>query len=251
VYELASRFVDPITLGLTLLVLALVRVRLHRRRPLLALSLVAAFLVGAAHPFTAWVLLRGLEQPYPPAALSAGSGEPIVVLGGGMRRGPDGAARLADDSQSRVLLAVEVHRLGGRPLIIVSGGRPATREEMPAVAEVMRDALVAMGVPAAGIVTETKSGSTYENALLTKPLLAARAAPRIVLVTEALHMPRAAAVFRAQGFEVVAAPSGHLTSPHFRIDEAWLPSSGSANATRRAVHEWVGLAWYRLRGYLD
>lgn len=250
-YELVSRFVDPVTLGLTLLLAALLRTRLHRKRPLLVLTLVTLFLVVACHPFTAWLLLRGLEQPYPPATFSTGSGEPIVVLGGGLRKGPSGVVTLADDSQSRVLYALEIYRLGGRPVVVVTGGRPPGHTEMPAVAEVMRDTLVSMGVPASGVVAETASRSTYENALLSKPLLVARSAQRIVLVTEALHMPRAAAAFRALGFEVVAAPTGHLTTDQFRITEAWLPSSGAARGTARALHEWVGLAWYRLRGYLD
>ena len=250
-YELASRLIDPVTLGLTLLVVALLRVRLHRKRPLLVLTLVTVFLVVACHPFTAWLLLRGLEQPYPPATLSAGQGEPIVVLGGGLRRGPDGRVGLADDSQTRVLCAAEIYRLGGRPLIIVTGGQPSAKPEMPAVAAVMRDALVSMGVPAGAVVTETASRTTHENAVLTGPLLRARSAQRIVLVTEALHMPRAAAAFRAQGLDVLAAPTGHLTTEEFRISEAWWPSSGAARGTGRALHEWVGLGWYRLRGYLD
>jgi uncharacterized SAM-binding protein YcdF (DUF218 family) len=251
VYEFASRFVDPITLGLTLLVVALLRVRLHRKRPLLVLALVTLFLVTACHPFTAWLLVRGLEQPYPPATLSRGRGEPIVLVGGGLRRGPDGAVRLADDSQSRALYALEIYRLGGRALIIATGGQPPARPEMPAVAAVMRDVLVSMGVPASGIVTETASRSTHENAVLTGPLLRARSVRRLVLVTEALHMPRTAAAFRAQGFDVLAAPTGHLTSEEFRISEAWWPSSGAAGGTSRALHEWAGLGWYRLRGYLD
>jgi uncharacterized SAM-binding protein YcdF (DUF218 family) len=251
VYQLASRLVDPITLGLVLLLAALLRARLHRRRPLLALGLVSLFLVVVSHPFTAWLLLRGLEQPYPPATLSTGEGEPIVVLGGGLRRGPQGTIGLADDSESRVLYALELYRLGGRPVIVVTGGGQQKDRGVPPVAEVMQEALVSTGVPASAIISETQSRSTYENALLTKPILAARGTPRVVLVTDALHMPRAAAAFRAQGFEVVAAPTAHLTSETFRLREGWMPSAQAARGTDRALHEWVGLGWYRLRGYLD
>jgi uncharacterized SAM-binding protein YcdF (DUF218 family) len=73
-------------------------------------------------------------------------------------------------------------------LVVVSGG-PA--DDRPAEAIVMRDWLVAHGVSAKRIALEPCARSTYENARLSLPLVAASGARRLTLVTERFHIRRA------------------------------------------------------------
>ena len=58
---------------------------------------------------------------------------------------------------------------------------------------------------------ETGSINTRENALDSYGLLAPRGIRRIILVTSALHMPRAAVAFRKAGFDVIPAPADFVT----------------------------------------
>jgi len=64
-------------------------------------------------------------------------------------------------------------------------------------------------------------------------------------------MPRASATFRAAGFEVVAAPTAFLTRGAFSNTLLnYLPSMGGLQASGAALHEYLGRAWYALRGAL-
>lgn len=95
----------------------------------------------------------------------------IVVLGGG-----DGA---------RGREAHRLHLAHPKAALIVTGD-----------GNEIFDSLVNKGVPPEGILHETKATSTWENAILTQPLLDRLHASRIVIVTDWFHVPRALAVFR-------------------------------------------------------
>jgi uncharacterized SAM-binding protein YcdF (DUF218 family) len=112
----------------------------------------------------------------------------------------------------------------------------------------MKHVLAAEGVPEASIWTERQSRNTYENARYSAEILRARGASRVVLVTEAYHMLRAARSFQRQGIQVIPAPCGYRYVPFRMSLERLLPNS-SALATNEAVlHEWIGLGWYKIKG---
>jgi uncharacterized SAM-binding protein YcdF (DUF218 family) len=118
-------------------------------------------------------------------------------------------------------------------------------------AEVMRDFLVAHGVPPSKVVVEGRSRSTYENAVETGRLLGGLGVRRVVLVTDAAHMWRAEACFRAQGVEVTPSACNHRWPVYYwRNASHLLPSAAGAADVSVAYHEWVGLLTYWLRGRL-
>jgi hypothetical protein len=59
-------------------------------------------------------------------------------------------------------------------------------------------------VPSTAIQIEGGSINTHENAILSFQMLAPHSIRKILLVTSAMHMPRAAGAFRKAGFEVIA-----------------------------------------------
>ena len=71
----------------------------------------------------------------------------------------------------------------------------------------MKALLLRLGVPDEAIVMETQSRNTAENALYTGEILRERGFARVLLVTSALHMPRAMKLFRARGIDAVPAPT--------------------------------------------
>jgi uncharacterized SAM-binding protein YcdF (DUF218 family) len=92
---------------------------------------------------------------------------------------------------------------------------------------------------------ETQAVNTYENAVSSAAILHPLGITRIYLVTNGWHMRRGIAAFEAAGFEVIPAP----TAIHSRARPtltSLIPNAGSLSASAIAVHEWLGLIWYRL-----
>jgi len=179
----------------------------------------------------------------PPAA--------IVVLGGGVNTVSGRAAKIAPltrQTAARVLEGARVYRATDAPWVISSGGPGPDPDWIPE-AEPMRDALVALGVPASRILIETRSATTHDQSVLLEPMLRSLHAETFVLVTSDIHMRRSLGAFRARGLQPVPAiardpydtlpPVLKLAPTYYGLE------SGSG-----MVHEYVGLAYYFARGWI-
>jgi uncharacterized SAM-binding protein YcdF (DUF218 family) len=234
----------PFTLaGFALFAAALWPGRPWQPRALCALSLV--LLWGGGSRFAAEGLAGSLEARTAPLASSEGPADAIVLLGGGVMPAlaPRTVPELAD-AGDRVLEAARLWREGRAPLVVACGG---SLDGSPPEASSLAALLQFLGVPPDAILEELRSRNTHENAVEAWRVLEPRGARRILLVTSALHMPRAAALFRAQGFEVVPAPTDWLIvdpGPRSRLGVALslLPNVESLAITTRALREWLGLA---------
>jgi uncharacterized SAM-binding protein YcdF (DUF218 family) len=69
---------------------------------------------------------------------------------------------------------------------------------------VLQDAALVLGIDQSRIAIENKAKDTAEQAIEIKRLVKN---DRIVLVTSAIHMPRAMALFTKQGIDCVSAPT--------------------------------------------
>ena len=154
-------------------------------------------------------------------------GDVIVVLGAGM----DSDGSLHAPSIARVETGVGLYRNGAASHIHFTGGRavmggPSAGDEMAALA-------LSLGVPSDAITVETESLSTLQNALFSRPYLENHR--RIILVTEAFHLPRAVASFWWMGMQDVQA----VHSARFRRTEAGLINPRMIG--REAVAIWFNL----------
>jgi uncharacterized SAM-binding protein YcdF (DUF218 family) len=161
----------------------------------------------------------------------------------------------------RVLYAAKLYREGAAPIILASGGTVNfTPDRVSTPAQDMADLLIFLDVPASAIWQQNKSQNTYEDALFSTELLAEQGIEDIILVTSAIHMPRARALFEAQGLTVIPAPVDYsITEQSWRdllnpgFDEAViyaLPNVSALNSTTNALKEYLGLLIYGLRGWL-
>jgi uncharacterized SAM-binding protein YcdF (DUF218 family) len=134
---------------------------------------------------------------------------------------------------------------------VVTGGKVDAQEPGPTLANSMRNFLVDLGVPETSILLEDRSRNTYENARYSAELLRARRISHVVLVTDAMHLPRAARCFQAQGLQVI--PSGvRYRAARFDAElNSFLPSPSAAVNNQRVLHEWLGMAWYWLNGRFE
>jgi len=210
-YKLVKYAVYPYT-WLCALVVALVALTFlqpspARRRWLRALAittLVLVWLLGT--PVVATIaagLLEGWHRPFDRA--TAARFDAVVVLGGGVwgKGSLRPSDQLAGLSMQRTLCGVDRFAEGRAPKLVLSGGDAKIFGEGPKEAVEMQRLAVRLGVPEDAIVLDDRSRSTYENAVGVKRVLGQGS---ILLVTSASHMPRAAALFRKQGFDVTPAP---------------------------------------------
>ena len=178
--------------------------------------------------------------------------EAIVVLSGYLRPPTPTypQARLGQDSLNRCLHAAELYFQEPRCLVVLSGGRMEADKPGPTLAEAMADFLARYGVAREDLLRETRSRSTYENAAETWKLLEPRGIRRIVLVTDAIHLRRAEGCFRSQGFDVLPSGCGYCASEFEWSPADFLPSVGAAVDMQRVLHEWIGIVYYRVRGWI-
>jgi len=159
----------------------------------------------------------------------------IVVLG--CRVWPDG--RLSRALDRRLRRALEVAEGDPGAHVIVTGGDRVG----PAEAPVMRDWLVAHGVDAERIVTESRARVTSENALFILPILEELGVERLSLVTDAFHMRRSLVLLNA------ALRRRGLNG----IDIHPMPADDNKRGAVRifvAINEWHKTFWSLARLYL-
>jgi uncharacterized SAM-binding protein YcdF (DUF218 family) len=215
---------------------------------LLAVAVLGLFLVS--WPPVGWVFLRILEAPYPPRQLPLSDAEAIVVLSSNVYPAspPIPTPRLGNDTFERTLYAAWLYK-NWRPLpILVSGGTNSSGT--PPYALVMQDTLRLQGVPDSAIWSETQSHSTYQNALYSAQTLKKMGIHKIVLVTDAYHMLRAEKSFRKQGLEVVPAPCGYRAYGNDVYTHEFLPNWEPIAWNEDCLHEFVGLGWYWVHGWI-
>ena len=258
-YGFASRVLTPLIwnpLGIAVLLLVLAKVVRERLSKVFQIAYGAALLllIILGCPRVEEWLTSSLESQYADQSIERyPEGQAIVVLGGAIHS-PNLVHRASGliDPSDRLLLAFRLYRAGKAPLLILSGGNDPETGEVAAQSEAttMRLLLEEWGIQKASILAEERSTNTHENALFCRQLLAPRGISRILLVTSALHLPRAAAAFRKAGFEVVPAPAD------FRMGWSrqaslfgWLPDADALANSSRSLREWLGGTIYRLRGW--
>jgi uncharacterized SAM-binding protein YcdF (DUF218 family) len=216
-----------------------------RRRRLASVS--AAGLILYSWLPVALAAARIWERGYPPLVSNGSDAGAIVVLSGGVHRPfpPLNEPVLGEETYERCLSAAQVHRQWSHLPLLASGGSPVPG--LAPFSEAMRSELLRHGVPVDLIWTETRSRSTYENAVYTTELLRLQRISTIVLVTSASHMRRAVGTFRKQGLQVRPAPCDLHFPDRLRPRDFLWPNWRAASLNDELMHELLGIVWYRLR----
>lgn len=255
-------FVYPAGLTSLVLIIALILHKEPRWRTwLITLALATLWLGG--NRIISMLLVRSLEWRYPSldnAALP--TADAIVVLGGGTQEQmPPRPFQEVGEAGDRMIYGAYLYRQGVAPQIIVSGARgPYANPGGVPESEVMADLLVFFGVPRDAVILESVSMNTYENGIETTRILQERGLSDIVLVTSAMHMPRSMAIFQNLDLEPIPAPTDFLLTEsdwaYYTQPNLWvqlmglLPQADHLAMTSDALKEMIGIAVYRLRGWL-
>ena len=221
------------------------------RRFLIAVALFYTVAATYAVPAAIGSVLARGYHPFQPGDAPGGV-TAMVLLGSGAERvfrwdsrpwailDAVGAARVAETAR--------VFRTINPTWLIVSGGGLDPFRERGATSLMLRDALVALGVPADVIKMESRSRNTRDESVLIAPMLRELRVEHVVLVTSDIHMRRSIAAFRAQGWNAIPAiaPDARLTLPRL---ERWYPTVYGLALSAEIVHELAGIPYYRLRGW--
>ncbi len=245
--ETTSYVVGQLVLPPTsLIVAALGGVVLAPFRRAAGLAIAAAsllLLLALSTTAVALALMRALEPPALAAGDRAGAQAIVILAGGRVHAAPEwGGDTVNAATLRRTRYGAKLARETGLP-VLISGGNPDRRAL--AEARLMQPLLEReFGVPARWI--EDGSDTTAENAKFTAALLKPEGITRVLLVTDAAHMPRALHSFRLVGLEPIAAPTGHVGSRPFRPRHL-VPNAEAMRLSNVALREWAAALWYQLR----
>lgn len=235
---IAAFFLPPLNIVcLTLLGLALVRWRIGR----LLIGLGLVLLTFLSMPVLADRLLALLEPPFQP--LSGKEAEAIVILGGGTYS--DATEYGGDTVNAFTLERLRYGALLARRLekpVLVTGGAPLGGSSE---GQIMRAVLEnEFGVTPRW--AEEQSLNTQENARYSARILLEAGVQRIYLVTHSWHLARAVPEFQQAGLTVVAAGTGYYRPGKVQAMD-WLPQAKALLNSYYALHEGIGMVWYRIR----
>jgi uncharacterized SAM-binding protein YcdF (DUF218 family) len=198
------------------------------------------------------LLSTPLETRYPPLTQIPATAQAIVVLGGNRRsRAPEYGNLDAPSyaTLTRLQYAARLYRLSHLPILVSGGTAPEnagidTESEADIMARSLHDDF---NIPTQW--RERLSPTTAENATRSAAILKQAGVQRIILVTDAIHMPRAAASFRHTGLQVTPAATVFFSNER-RTFFDFIPSGEGMRRSNYAIHEWIGMLWYMIRsGY--
>lgn len=243
----------PANVMLMLLVVATIalvwRPRWRVARWLAAVSAVV-ILAGGSLPI-GYLLQRALEDRFPrPVALPARV-DGIVVLGGAVQ--PDLAVARGvvalNDTAERMTEAVALSRRYPGARLIFTGGSARLLPNGNTEAATAKRFFIGQGLAEDRVEYEAQSRNTYENARYTYDLVKPRPGETWLLVTSARHMPRSMGCFRQVGWgSILPWPVDYTTKPDLDL-VPWANLVIGLVDLNDGLHEWIGLAAYRLSGY--
>lgn len=207
---------------------------------LMSLLMLVMFSTVAGARLLVMPLEAGIEALSPAAINQA---QAIVVLGGGRHKQAAEYSHLDSPSLAtlgRLRYAAHLQRQTDLPLLVTGGAPDGGGESEAAVmARVLEKEF---NVPVR--FKEEASRNTAESGALSASVLREAGIERILLVTDAIHMPRAQQVFRKQGLQVLAAPTYYHS--HGKLEpQDFIPGARGFRLTHYALHEWIGMLWYR------
>ena len=190
-------------------------------------------------------ILKPLEDSHSALLRTPMDAQYVVVLGNGHRsdEGLSITSQVNMVAQNRLNEGIKHYKVLEDAKLIVSGYGGYDKNSHAFMQQIMA---MALGVPRKDILRSEKARDTREEALYLKKTLEGK---KFILVTSASHMKRAMLLFQKAGLDPIAAPTNHLAFETKGFKSYF--SSGNLYKVEVAVHEYLGLAWAKIRGYID
>jgi uncharacterized SAM-binding protein YcdF (DUF218 family) len=242
--KLVSVFVHVIPGVPLLLLFALLSRRWYPRFSTVVSLLLVGLLIALSMPPISNFFIARLENRYEPLLAAPDDTGLILVLGYGHHDADDRPPNsiLSASALSRITEGVRLWKTMPDATLAVSG---AGLYGAMSHAQAMKNMALALSVPEAKITTFEKARDTADEiatAARSVTNLPDIEAQRLVVVSSATHLPRAALMLAGKEVTFTMAPTDYLAgnAPWYRA------GSGSLHHFDRALHEWVGMFWHRL-----
>jgi len=248
VHKILPLLISPLFIFLTAALMFSIK-----KRNWTALSITIIFSITCtsivANPL--WRHLEGGQTPI--HVKNASKTDAVVVLSGGMTHAfdLDGDQIIQWRNADRFMKGIELVKHGKGDLVIFTGGNLPWQQLTTDEGSILKEKALEMNIPKEQILVTSRVENTAQEAQEVANLLASRT-KKITLVTSAFHMPRASNLFRQRGFDVYQFPvdfrsraqSQSLTPMDF------IPSTEAADATFKAMREFLGRTYYGLRSWI-
>lgn len=247
--KIISFFIDPV-IWIILLLLAgrFTRHRLWKKR-LYRLAILCFLLFS-----NSWLLNNVWDryQWQPVAMENLPKVESGILLGG--LSGYDEKLKMGffGPTADRFIQTNKLYDAGKINNILITGGNAIfVKEQAYSEAEFLLNNFAALKIPREHLFMETKAKNTLENARFSKKMLdSLQLKEPVILITSAVHMPRAVKVFQKAGMKVVPFPSNYIVTKDnttFKLQNL-VPSLNALINWSSLLREWMGLAQLALVG---
>ena len=203
----------------------------------------------AIFPVGTW-LLRPLEDRFSQPRPMPERVDGIVLLGGAidLDESADRGMLALNARAERIIDFVALALRYPHAQLVFSGGDAHLFPTGLTEADVARGAFSRLGIHPSRIIFEKASRNTHENATLSRSLIHLTPGQNWLLVTSAADMPRAVGCFRAVHWSVIPYPVDYHTKQ--RAIGMFPGLVGGLQRIDWATHEWLGLVYYRMRGWV-
>ena len=174
-----------------------------------------------------------------------------IILGGGMMRSGEGYR--TGETADRFVQPLLLYKKGLVKKLLITGGNvniKGLKIDDTQESKKVKEVLIAMGVAEKDIYLEENARNTHENATYTKKMLAPYLAEEMVLVTSAMHMPRAKACYIREGIKVVVYPADikKKDTPSGILDLV-IPQERNLSKFAELIREMAGFVIYKVVGF--
>jgi uncharacterized SAM-binding protein YcdF (DUF218 family) len=174
-----------------------------------------------------------------------------IILGGGMMRA--GKGYRTGETADRFIQPLLLYKKGMVKKLLITGGNvniKGLKIDVTQESKKVKEVLIAMGVKPEDIYLEENARNTHENAVNTKQMLKPFLKERMVLVTSAMHMPRAEACYLKEGFLIDSFPADikKKDTPSGILDQI-IPQERNLAKFAELVREITGYVIYQIVGF--
>jgi uncharacterized SAM-binding protein YcdF (DUF218 family) len=241
-------FLRPIAWIVLVFLFAYFTKNLKRKTILFRTGLI--LLLFFSNPFIIRQIIAAYEvapvQLAPNAKYNAG-----IVLGGFVSYNKKDDRGYFNPASDRFIQTALLYKKGNISKIIVAAGNGYIVKHDFKEAHFIKQHLIDLGIPAEDILTDTASRNTLENAINSKKIADSVHLPGpFLLISSAMHLPRAKLAFINQGMNVVSYPcdfDSKNVGNNF-IEDYLLPSGLALNKWDNFIKEIAGTTIYKIKG---
>src|SRR5262245_13792509 len=238
----------PLTWILVLFLIALLSKNPKRKKRAFITALV--LLIFFSNPFF-FRMVAGRYEKKPVVLSSDEKYEAGIVLGGFVSYNVKTDRALFNPASDRFIETALLYKKGNIGKIIVAAGNGYIVKHNFQEASFVKDRLVELGIPPGDILTDGLSRNTYENAVNSRKICdSLHLNGPLLLISSAMHLPRAENLFIKQKLNIRSYPCDFMTKSIANNfwEDYLLPSSLTLNNWDIFIKELSGLVIYKIMG---